>query len=215
MKSHASDLAALVTILLGLVSVNRVFAASEPQVLWNFDAVAPGAVPGSILAAVGHWEVREAPDSPAGHRALFQAAKNSGSTYNIAVDSTARLQNLELTVRMKAVAGGEDQGGGLVWRYRDAGNYYVARYNPLEHNYRVYKVVDGRRRELASADVDAGAGWRQVTIRMSGKHITCDLDGKTYLTVDDGTFPGAGTVGVWSKADAQSLFVGLEARALP
>ena len=35
-----------------------------------------------------------------------------------------------------------DQGGGPVWRYQDANNYYIARMNPLEDNYRVYKVVE-------------------------------------------------------------------------
>jgi len=205
----------LATLLILGVGASSAWPAESAETRWNFEDVQPGAMPGWLSTPAGKWEVRDAADSPVGKHALFQAAKNSGSTFNIAVDSAARLQNLELTVRMKAVAGGEDQGGGLVWRYRDVRNYYVARYNPLENNYRVYKVVDGLRREMASADVEAGPGWRQVTIRMSGKHITCGLDGKTYLTVDDGTFPNAGTVGVWTKADAQSLFMGLEARALP
>jgi hypothetical protein len=208
------------TVLLGAllmlgVCVSSARAAEPPGTRWNLDEVRPGTLPGWLNTPVGKWEVREAADSPAGKRALFQAAKNSGSTFNIAVDTAAQLQNLELTTRMKAVAGEEDQGGGLVWRYRDARNYYIARYNPLEDNYRLYKVVNGSRRELASANVKAAPGWHQLTIRMSGKHITCDLDGKTYLTVDDGTFPDAGTVGLWSKADAQTLFAGLEAHALP
>ena len=34
----------------------------------------------------------------------------------------------------------------------------------------------------------------------------CYLDGKRYLETEDATFPGAGMIGVWSKADAQSYF---------
>ncbi len=41
---------------------------------------------------------------------------------------------------LRAHTGKEDQGGGLIWRRRDANNYYIARYNPLERNFRVYYV---------------------------------------------------------------------------
>ena len=47
-------------------------------------------------------------------------------------------------MKVKATAGRIDQGGGVVWRYQDAKNYYICRYNPLEDNLRVYKIVDGR-----------------------------------------------------------------------
>ena len=62
-------------------------------------------------------------------------------------------KDVDLSVKMSAVAGREDQGGGLVWRAKDAKNYYVARFNPLEDNFRVYKVVNGKRSEMKSAEV--------------------------------------------------------------
>jgi len=45
---------------------------------------------------------------------------------------------------MKAVAGENDRGGSLVWRAKDAKNYYVARNNPLGSG--SYKRLQGRRR---------------------------------------------------------------------
>jgi hypothetical protein len=33
-----------------------------------------------------------------------------------------------------------------------------------------------------------------------------DLDGQKHLEVEDATFPDAGKIGLWSKADAQSYF---------
>ena len=57
--------------------------------------------------------------------------------------------DVDLAVSFKAVAGKIDQGGGPVWRYKDAKNYYIARVNPLEDNYRLYKVVDGERIQFA------------------------------------------------------------------
>lgn len=57
-------------------------------------------------------------------------------------------------VSLKTNAGKKDQGGGIVWRYQDANNYYIARVNPLEDNFRVYKFVAGKRSaELQDAEV--------------------------------------------------------------
>jgi hypothetical protein len=39
-----------------------------------------------------------------------------------------------------------------VWGYQDANNYYLARLNPLEDNYRVYKVVAGQRIQLETRE---------------------------------------------------------------
>ena len=80
-----------------------------------------------------------------------------------------------------------DRGGGVVWRAKDRKNYYIARYNPLEDNFRVYKVTDGKRaKEFQDAEVKIPAGeWHTLKVTMSGEKIECFLDGKKYLDVKD------------------------------
>ena len=121
------------------------------------------------------------------------------------VDGT-RYKDLDLSVRLKAVAGELDRGGGLVWRAKDKDNYYIARYNPLEDNFRVYKVEAGKRTQFQSAKVPGDTKWHTLRVTMAGTKITCYLDGTKYLEADDSTFPDAGKIGLWSKADAQSYF---------
>jgi hypothetical protein len=41
---------------------------------------------------------------------------------------------------------------------------------------------------------------------MKGDHIACSYEGKEALEARDSTFPEAGKIGLWSKADAQSQF---------
>jgi hypothetical protein len=113
---------------------------------------------------------------------------------------------LEVSVKMKALAGKEDQGGGLVWRVKDANNYYVVRHNPLEDNYRLYKVEQGKRSELQRADVKSNGGWHTLRVTMEGDRIQCFYDGQKYLEVKDSTFPGPGEIGLWTKAEARSHF---------
>jgi hypothetical protein len=110
---------------------------------------------------------------------------------------------------MKAIAGKEDQGGGLVWRAKDAKNYYVARYNPLEDNYRLYKVEKGKRTQLKSANIKPREGWHTLRVSMKGNVIECYYDGQKFLEAEDGTFSDSGKIGLWTKSDAQTHFDGL------
>lgn len=155
------------------------------------------------------WKV-VADDSAPGKTgfALAQTAAGPNPLFNLCILDRSRFRDGELSVQAKAVAGRLDQGGGLVWRYRDANNYYVCRYNPLEKNLRVYHVKDGKRTQLATReDLALPEGrWFTLTVRHHGDRISCALDGKTYLEVTDATFPNEGRAGLWTKADAQTHF---------
>lgn len=139
---------------------------------------------------------------------LAQTAESPARLFNLCVAEDGRFRDVEVQVRFKAVRGKEDQGGGIVWRYQDADNYYVARMNPLESNYRVYKVVAGKRTQLGTReDLKIPAGeWHILRIRQVGEHIECWLDGRKYLDVNDKTFDREGKIGLWTKADAQTYF---------
>jgi Domain of Unknown Function (DUF1080) len=141
--------------------------------------------------------------------ALAQTAEGPKQFFNLCVAEDTNYTDLELNVAFKAIKGKEDQGGGVVWRYKDADNYYICRMNPLEDNFRVYKVVGGVRMELATTKDDVkvpASEWHTIKATMKGDAIECFLDGKKYLEAKDDTFKGAGKVGLWSKADAQSHF---------
>jgi Prokaryotic N-terminal methylation motif len=109
-------------------------------------------------------------------------------------------------IELLVVIANDDQGGGLIWRAKDKNNYYIARYNPLEDNFRVYKVERGKRTMFKNADIPHTPGWHTLRVTMRGTHIDCFYDGKKYLECDDTTFPDTGMIGLWSKADAQSHF---------
>jgi hypothetical protein len=139
---------------------------------------------------------------------LAQTAKSPNAVFNLCVVQDSRFKDGEISVALKAIRGENDQGGGIVWRYQDADNYYIARMNPLEFNYRVYKVVTGVRKELKRKEklkVKDGV-WYALKIKHDGNHIECFLDGKKMLDAKDGTFTKAGKVGLWSKSDAQTHF---------
>lgn len=140
---------------------------------------------------------------------------NSESTFNVLLLPETFPADLELSLRLRADSGQEDQGGGLLWRAKDADNYYITRWNPLENNVRAYKVVESRRSMLGSADVEADARqWHMLEVEAVARRIRVRLDGKEVLSLEDDTFTDGGQVGLWTKADAATTFDDLQVRAL-
>ena len=169
---------------------------------YDFESEEVGKPASGFLTAVGGWSVV----MDGTNRVLAQTAQSADSAFNLVLRPDLLLADVELTVRLKGVKGVVDQGGGLVWRAKNAQTYYVARYNPLEDSYRVYKVIDGKRSQLGSVKAPADNNWHTLRITMKGKQIACHLDEQIHMQVEDSSIRGFGRIGLWSKADAQSYF---------
>jgi hypothetical protein len=172
----------------------------------NFDKDEAGKPTPSLSTEKGEWVVVADDTAPSKPNVLAQRAKNERPVYNVALCAQPQLKDVDISVRFRSVAGEIDQGGGLVWRAKDAKNYYIVRFNPIEDNLRVYKVVDGKRSQLGDTKLSLPAGWHTLRVTMTGKHIECFCDGQKHLAADDETFAEPGRVGLWTKADAQTHF---------
>jgi len=190
-------------LLLGACSSSEPGAADASEWTLTFDEVNDMS---QLAPVMGDWDIVNAPGAPSAGQALAQTARNDSAVFNVVLIPGVERQDLDLSVAMQSMAGEIDEGGGPLWRAQDANNYYVARFNPLEHNYRVYTVVDGKRTQLASADLPSAPGWHTLRVTMTGDHIRCYYDGELALEVHDSTFPAAGLIGLWTKADAQTQF---------
>ncbi|MEN6451519.1 MAG: family 16 glycoside hydrolase [Thermoguttaceae bacterium] len=176
----------------------------------GWTAAKTGEGPGSV------WKVQADASVPGGKVLAQTSADGPKRLFNLCVADKPKFRDVDISVAFKANAGKIDQGGGVVWRYKDAKNYYVARINPLEPNYRLYKVVDGKRTKVATAELKVPAGrWHVLHVVQQGNHIQCFFGNKKYLDVKDDTFPDAGKIGVWTKADAQTSFTALKAEEKP
>ncbi|MGH8674396.1 MAG: family 16 glycoside hydrolase [Burkholderiales bacterium] len=209
------SICALLFLLVGIAG------AEEPRtVKHDFEGATVGSVPNGWTVAktgVGEgsvWAAVEDKTAPKGPKVLAQTAESPGPMFNLCVANDTSFKDVEVTVAFKAVKGKKDQGGGIVWRYADANNYYVARFNPLEDNYRLYHVVDGKRTQFGGKEqLKAKAGeWHTLAVRMFGDKITLSLNGKVEIEAKDTTITNAGKVGLWTKADAQTYFDDFQAK---
>lgn len=186
---------------------------------FSFESGEVGKLPYGWSNQVGKWSI--AGDN--GNKVLYQSASSSGGTFNIAVYDGAVYADVEMSVRIKAISGDGDQGGGMVWRFIDKNNYYIVRENPLEDNVVLYKVENGTRKDLPivgkgrtyGAPVDKlGNGWNNLKVIVKGELFVVYLNGKEIFQVKDTTFTQPGRIGVWSKADAASYFDDLNVHVL-
>lgn len=203
--------------LLGLLAAACVvpLRADEKLHVFNFSRSDLGKVPAGWKAEqTGEgkgsvWKVVADDTAPSkSGLALAQLARGPGGVFNICVAEAPQFKDVDVSVSFKAIAGESDQGGGFVWRYKDANNYYVCRMNPLEDNYRVYKVVAGKRTQLGAKEgVKVPVGeWHKLKVTVHGNKMEGYLDGKKLWEITDDTFKEPGKVGLWTKADAQSHF---------
>jgi hypothetical protein len=175
----------------------------------SFDRDAPGALPAGWRSGVTgrgspKWVVEADATAPSKPNVL----KQSGSgTFPWCVRPDTSLPDGYVEVKFKPISGSEDQAGGLVWRFKDGDNYYVARANALENNVSLYYTQNGRRNTLKYVNAPVSRNtWHALRVELSGKWIRVILDGKPYIELEDDHITGIGAVGVWTKADSVTLF---------
>src|SRR5947208_542727 len=84
------------------------FAGDEATQTWTFDDDATGKIARGFTNEVGEWAVVASDKG----RAMAQSARNANSVFNITLATATNAKDVTLSVRMKAVAGETDQGGG-------------------------------------------------------------------------------------------------------
>jgi hypothetical protein len=196
-------------------------AAAQAQT-FGFDDQKPGEPPKGMTCALtgkgrpGSWRVLADPTAPSAPNVLAQTdADDTSGRFPVCVADGPSAVDVDVSVRFKPVSGSVDQAAGLVWRYRDADNYYIVRANALESNVVLYKVEGGRRTDLPlkgegrtygkKAKVPSGA-WSTLAVHAKGSLFEVALNGTKLYEVEDATFPGPGKVGLWTKADSVIRF---------
>jgi hypothetical protein len=195
--------------------------ASGQQLIYNFDSDPVGQVPAKFHSArtgqgsESKWAVMADPTAPSKPNVVAQTSSDTTDyRFPLLIADEASFKDLDISVKFKAVSGRVDQAGGLVFRLKDPNNYYIVRANALEDNYRLYHVVDGRRRQFAGANFKVTAGvWHELRVEAVGNKFICYYDGVKKIEATDDTFKDAGKVGLWTKADSVTSFDDLKVMA--
>ena len=202
-----------ILLVVGLTGFTDLLVMAVPNLLrtWNFDSDKPGEIAYGFKSVTGDWKIVVDETAPSKPQVLAQLAKNDEQTFNVTLLNEPAAKNVDLRVKFRVLGGKIDQGGGVIWRAKDAKNYYLYRFNQLERNIRVYKVIDGVRTIIHSVeDVEEAPGWQTMRVVSNGKRLEGHLNGEARFSITNEAIPDAGQVGLWSKADAQTHFDDLQ-----
>ena len=150
------------------------------------------------------WSVIADSSAPSKPNVLKQSGRGA---FPWCVKSGVSLADGFVEVKFKPISGRDDQAGGVVWRWKDGDNYYVARANALENNVSLYYTERGNRKTLKYVDAPVAPGsWHTFRVEFAGQRIAVSLDGKRAIEFEDKHLTGTGAVGVWTKADSVTAF---------
>jgi hypothetical protein len=200
-----------------LIAMTGLMATASFAGVVDFDAEQAGKSPAGwtvTLTGKGEpkWTVEKDDTATSNPNVLKQSGE---ATYPICIKNNAAIKDGFVEVKFKSVSGKEDQAAGVVWRVKDADNYYVCRANALENNVVLYKTEKGKRSTLDIVGRIGGYGldtpvakgqWHVLRVEFAGKKFAVFFDGKKLFEVEDPTFTDAGKVGMWTKADSVMLF---------
>ncbi len=208
-RGKAAELAQAVNLARGEKTKAAALARPATAEAINFDSAEVGkAPPGWTLTKTGQgqpkWNVERDTSAPSKPNVLKQSGE---AAYPVAFKDGTNLQDGFVEVKFKTLSGEEDQAGGVVWRAKDADNYYIARANALEDNVRIYHFVNGRRTQFKGVNIKVAPNqWHTLRVEFAANTFKVIFNGKHLFDAQDATFKEAGKVGVWTKADSITLF---------
>lgn len=190
--------------------------------VYNFDNDTPGKLPAKFHGALtgkgsaGTWEVKADSSAPSQPNVLAQTSNDKTSyRFPLAIADEGSFLDLDLSVKFKPISGEVDRAAGMVWRLKDANNYYIVRANALENNVVLYKVENGKRTDLPLKGEGRIYGkkssllsgqWSELRVAVVGNLFEVFVNGQKLYEVEDNTFTEAGKIGLWTKADSVTYF---------
>jgi hypothetical protein len=208
-----SALTGILAIAIGGALVSTVSVAQNTPIEIDTSAMQPGGEPEDFpfgrtgQGEGGKWTVVSDPTATKG-RAIAQISRDrTDYSFPLALYKPYSGKDLEISVRFKPVAGTVDRAGGIAVRLATPGDYHVVRANALDDNVRFYRMVQGKREQLASANAKVAANqWHTLALKAEGDRFTVSFDSDTLLSAQDRTLSDAAKVALWTKADSVTYF---------
>jgi hypothetical protein len=193
-----------------ILAVTAFFVCNATAATVNFDDLKSGSAPeGWTTGVTGNgkatWTIESDPTAPSKPNVLKQSSEGS---YPYAAKKDVSIKNGYVEVKFKAISGKEDQAAGVMWRFKDGDNYYIARANALENNVSIYFTKNGKRNTLKYQDTEKIPAnvWHTLRVDFNDSKFTVSLNGNAVIEIEDKTFSDAGAVGLWTKADSVTVF---------
>ncbi len=168
---------------------------NKPPIGWSFTAQTPP------------WRVERESAARSGSNVLVHTGGAGLDGPVPGLTTTSPFGDIVASVAMRSVSARGEGGGGLIWRARDARNFYACLLDTERGAFTLLRVRDGDATELATAEARGSRDrWHIVQIRMVGDEISGFVDGREVLRATDAELSEPGSVGLWAPPGAVTQF---------
>ena len=197
-------------LLLALSMFLQAAVAAQDVVVRTFDDDKIGAPPAGFTMAAGRdaardgWTVKR--EGATARVLVHDGTPSRADSFAVAIFSGAQYLDVQVSVRFKTAGGART--AGLVWKYQDQLNHYVAQLDLAKQELAMYRVVNGNRIRLEREDdleLDPDA-WHSLKIFQENGHIRVYLGGIRVLSERDRLPASRAGVGLWTGGDSTVMF---------
>jgi 3-keto-disaccharide hydrolase len=164
---------------------------------------------------LGRWTVVRDPTAVEGIAIEHVSTDQHEDRFPLAIYQPLSTENVELSVRLKIIAG-VSQTAGVAVSLRNPDSYYAISANAFEHRVDLLLFSGGKSRRIDSAEAEITRDrWHTLGVRINDDHFTISVDGKVLLTTFDRTRMKDGRIALWTQEDNATRFAQIEIRPLP
>ena len=183
----------------------------------DFDGLRAGAVPPNWVMERARLQVKLDPTAPSQPNVLQLTPEQQDKTgSSVAVFNPVVCRDGDVTVKFRMGSGPNAKAAGIVWRYRDAGNYYLLDFSADRKDVQLVRVKDGVAQPLRVSaakpgttgvfhDLKAGQ-WYVARVVFRGDSIRVMLGNRKLFEAWDSGLQMAGRSGVSSRGGSGVSF---------
>lgn len=202
-----------------------IFGIGASAEVAKFDARGPESVPqgwklvNARPVAPFRWEVQE--DSKAapfsGKVLVLTSHEKNRHVPSLAIFEKVDLRDGDVSLDFRLDPNKRTQAVGILFRYRDPKNYYLANASADASMVSLVRVQDGKTTPLTPVNasklhlcllphrIDA-QDWNLMRVKIRGPRIAVFLGHRKLMEAVDETFTGTGKTGIWSRGDTVAYF---------
>jgi hypothetical protein len=122
---------------------------------------------------------------------------------------------MEISLRIRATGGTQEQGGGIALRMTAPDSYYLVEKDAHRDRVVFLRIANGSAEEIVGVDADIATNeWHRLAVRVVDDEFVVTLDGIWVFTGFDKTLSRAGRVALSTKGDSITRFDQIEIEPL-
>ncbi|WP_281950529.1 family 16 glycoside hydrolase [Nitrosophilus kaiyonis] len=189
-------------IFIFIILLTYIFG-NEKNMKENFESTKVGNIPfGWIMSgynqkSFGIWEVID------GKYLKMKYPRGSyKNQFNIFFTKDLYFKNGEVEVKIKTDQNFKN--GGIIWRFRDKKNFYMAL---LKRDFlNIFVIKNSKSKNIFTKKIDIKNYWNNIKVRYLNNKIEIFLNNKKLISISDETLLIPGGVGLVTEADAKTIF---------